>query len=113
MPTKNLEETHHLCKINVPVSNKLRWRGRVQESNCKEKLVNNLLGRIIDFFLTNISIFRKNKLLVKYEYFLSGTSTPPRMILDSIKKIKFSMDLCKLQASKYTCTFNDDTTVSV
>lgn len=57
------------------------------------------------------NIFRKNKLLVKYEYFLSGTSTPPRMILDSIKKIKFSMDLCKLQASTYT--FKDDTTVSV
>lgn len=50
--------------------------------------------------MTNISIFRKNKLLVKYEYFLSGTSTPPRMILDSIKKIKFSMDLCKLQMTR-------------
>lgn len=50
MPTKNLEDTHHLCKINVPVSNKSTVAWKVQESNCKEELVNNLLGRIIDFF---------------------------------------------------------------
>lgn len=29
MPTKNLEDTHHLCKINVPVSNitTVAWKG--------------------------------------------------------------------------------------
>lgn len=61
----------------------------------------------------NILIFWKNKFFVKYEYFLFGIFIFLRMIFDLIKKIKFLMDLCKLQVLKYICIFNDDMIVFV
>lgn len=56
MPKKNLKDTNQLCKINVPVSNKSTVEG------CKKNYSEELDKC---FVLTNILIFRTNKILVK------------------------------------------------
>lgn len=63
MPKKNLKDTNQLCKINVPVSNKSTVEGC--KKNYSEELDKCFVWSNNLFVLTNILIFRTNKILVK------------------------------------------------
>lgn len=63
MPKKNLKDTNQLCKINVPVSNKSTVEGCTK--NYSEELDKCFVWSNNLFVLTNILIFRTNKILVK------------------------------------------------
>lgn len=113
MPKKNLKDTNQLCKINVPVSNKSTMEGC--KKNSSEELDKCFVWSNNLFVLTNILIFRTNKILVKQIKFFYLDLLRILIHLDRflipVNNSPWIYANYRHQSTVYT--FKDDTTVSV